>query len=169
MANADLTAARLRELLHYDPETGHFTRKVRTAQRHKVGDRADLLIKSGSNAGYYRVAIDSRRYTAHRLAWFYVYGLWPTNDVDHKDSDPGNNRIDNLRDVSNLVNRENMRKARVNNLTGLLGVSTHAPGVFRASVHVSGKRIHVGLFDTPEAAHAAYVLAKRKLHKGCTL
>lgn len=169
MANADLTAARLRELLHYDPETGIFTRRLRTAQRHQIGDRADFRINSGNQKGYYRVSLDSRRYMAHRAAWLYVHGEWPAGDIDHRDADRANNRIANLRDVTNQVNRENMRKPRINNRCGFLGVTTHAPGVYRASVHKGGKRIHIGLYDTPEEAHEAYLVAKRKHHEGCTI
>lgn len=169
MAPTILTVARLREVLHYDPETGIFTRKVRTAQRHQVGDRADFIVTSGGQKGYYRVTVDSVRYMAHRLAWFYVHGAWPVEDIDHWDGDRGNNRIGNLRDVTNQINRENMRKARKDNKSGFLGVTTHAPGVYRASVHKDGKRIHIGLYDNPEEAHEAYLVAKRKHHEGCTV
>ena len=123
MATADITAQRLRELLHYDPETGHFTRKVRTAQRHRVGDRADLVSTTGNLAGYYRVALGGTKYLAHRLAWFYVHGMWPAGEIDHIDADRGNNRIANLRDVPAQMNKENFRRARVDNRSGLLGVS----------------------------------------------
>lgn len=165
-----LTAQRLREVLHYDAEMGVFTRKVRTAQRHQVGDRADFLITSGGQAGYRRVSIDSQRYLAHRVAWLYVYGQWPEHDIDHKDGDRSNNRITNLRDVVNQVNRENMRCARSDNKSGWLGVHLHDDGIrWRARIQVRGRSRHIGLYETPEDAYAAYVAVKRQLHSGCTL
>lgn len=168
MADANLTAARLREVLHYDPETGVFTRKVRTAQRHQVGDRADFIITGGGQKGYYRVTVDSVRYMAHRLAWFYVHGVWPTNDIDHKDGDRGNNRIINLRDVPNRVNRQNIRKAMTRNRSGLLGAYFHQNRWY-ARLQLNRKIVYLAPFDTPEEAHAAYVVAKRIHHEGCTL
>lgn len=170
MAKADLTAQRLRELLHYEPDTGIFTRKVRTAQRHQVGDRADFVVTSGGTKGYHRVTVDSVRYLAHRLAWFYVHGEWPVNDIDHWDTDRGNNRIKNLRDVTNQVNRENMRTPRKDNKSGFLGVVFHAPTCqWRARIQVDRKVKHIGLYPSAEEAHAAYLEAKRRMHKGCTL
>jgi hypothetical protein len=161
---------RLKELLHYDPLTGIFTRKVRTAQRHQVGDRADFIISGGNQVGYYRVTVDSVRYMAHRLAWFYVHGVWPAEDIDHKDGDRGNNRIDNLRDVTNQVNRENIRKPRKDNESGFLGVVFHAPtNRWRARIQLNGKGRHIGLYDTAEEAHQAYLVEKRKDHEGCTI
>lgn len=168
MADQSLLAARARELLHYDPLTGVFIRKARTAQRHQVGDRADILIKSGHQAGYYRVSFDSRRYLAHRLAWLYVYGVWPSEDIDHWDTDRGNNRLHNLRDVPNQTNRENMRKPRADNKSGYLGVMAHQ-GRWRARVQVNGRNISLGCYDTPQEAYQAYLEGKRKYHEGCTL
>ena len=169
MAEATLVT-RLRDILNYDPDTGVFTRKMRTAQRHQVGDRADFIIASGAQKGYYRVTVDSVRYMAHRLAWLYVYGVWPTKDIDHWDTDRGNNRIRNLRDVTNQVNRENMRNPRSDNSTGFLGVVLNKPnGKYRARIQVGKKGRHIGLYKTAEEAHVAYVIAKRKLHEGCTL
>ncbi len=168
MAKTDLTAARLRELLHYDPETGIFTRKVRTAQRHQVGDRADFVVKSGGVKGYHRVTVDSARYLAHRLAWFYVHGEWPLNHIDHLDSDRGNNRIKNLRDATEQLNRENLRRPRRDNSSGYLGVYFHQKRWY-ARVQLHGKLVHQSGHDTPEEAYSAYVAAKRKHHEGCTL
>ena len=157
-----------REYFSYNPDTGMLSmaKKVKYSKRY-VGDILDTITKVNNNE-YYTVRLFQQTYKAHRVIWAIHYGYMP-DTIDHIDGNGLNNRIDNLRDVSNQVNRQNMRKARVNNLSGFLGVSTHAPGVFRASVHVSGKRVSVGLFDTPEEAHAAYVAAKRKLHEGCTL
>ena len=170
MATTILTAARLRETLHYDPLTGIFTRKVRTAQRHQVGDRADFVVTGNSLKGYHRVTIDSVRYLAHRLAWFYVYGTWPVNDIDHLDTNRGNNRIANLRDVTNQINRENIRAPKASNKCGFLGVVYHPEAKkWRARIQTNGKGKHIGLYETPEEAHDAYVIAKRKVHEGCTL
>lgn len=149
MAHEILTAERLREVLHYDPETGIFTRKIRLAQRHQVGDRADFVVRGGGLKGYYRVSLFSERYLAHRLAWLYVYGEWPKFEIDHLDGDRANNRIVNLRDVPTSINSQNKHKARVDNRSGLLGVTTFGDGRFRASLYLKGKRINIGMYQTP--------------------
>jgi hypothetical protein len=169
MADSILTAERLREVVDYDPDTGVFIRKVRLAQRHQVGDRADFVVTGGGLKGYRRVSLFSQRYLAHRLAWLYVHGSWPKHEIDHINGNPGDNRIDNLRDVVTAVNSQNKRKARADNRSGFLGVTTHAPGIYRASLYLNGKRIHDGLYGTPEAAHAAYIEAKREFHPGCEI
>ncbi|MDP4572311.1 HNH endonuclease [Pseudomonas sp. LPH60] len=170
MSESALTAARVRELLHYDPRTGHFTRKIRTAQRHQVGDRADFLIRTGLAAGYHRVSIDSKRYQAHRVAWLYVYGAWPEKMIDHRNGVKSENWIENLRLADSQLNIENIRKPQKNNSCGFLGVHFHGQsGRWRAQIISGRKKHHVGLFDTPELAHQAYVQAKRQLHKGCTI
>jgi hypothetical protein len=166
----EIIAARVRELFHYDPATGIFIRRIRLAQRHQAGDRADFLITKGNNTGYYRISFDSKRYMAHRVAWLYVYGEWPKQDIDHINGNPGDNRIENLRDVPNRINRQNMRRPRGPSQSGLLGVFMHKEsGKWRARIQVNMKAIHIGLFDTPEEAHEAYLKAKRKYHEGCTI
>ena len=84
-----LTAERLREVLDYDPDTGVFTRKVRTASSVKVGDVAGSL----NGKGYIRIRVDGRLYFAHRLAWLYVHGEWPVDQVDHINGIKNDNRI----------------------------------------------------------------------------
>ena len=164
-----LTADRLKELVNYDPDTGVFTRRVRTAQRHQVGDRADFVVSSGHLAGYCRVSVDSKRFMAHRCAWLYMYGEWPKQDIDHINGDKSDNRICNLRDVSNQTNRENLRKPHKDSESKFLGVYLHNQGKWVARIQTMRKMKHIGMFDTPEEAHQAYLIEKRKLHSGCTI
>ena len=159
VAASDLTAARVRELLSYDPETGFFTWLL-----------ARGCVPAGAIAGSIdnrrvRFGVDGRYYLAHRLAWLWMTGEWPTADIDHIDGDPANNRWSNLRDVNRSTNVQNVRRARKNNKAGLLGVSPHGKS-WRAVIGVEGKRINVGTFETPQLAHDAYLNAKRALHAG---
>lgn len=162
MAGIDLTAQRLRDLLHYDPETGIFTHRCVAGPRNP-GDLAGHAWK-----GYWRVGVDYRTYTAHRLAWLYVTGNWPAAVIDHINGDGRDNRFCNLRDVSRQTNSENRRAAKAK--AGLLGAHfvAHAK-LWRSMIATSGKRMHLGYFSTAEEAHSAYVAAKRRLHKGCTI
>lgn len=171
MADRDLTAHRLREVLDYDPETGVFTRKVRLAQRHKAGDRADFVVTGGNLKGYRRICVDSQRYLAHRVAWMYANGEWPKKFIDHINGDKGDNRLSNLRDVQPKVNVQNTRKPRSDNKSGFLGVHWHKQNrTWRARIQKDGKSINIGCFPSPEEAHAAYLDAKRQIHKeGCSI
>lgn len=166
----EIIAARVRELLHYDPSTGVFTRKIRLAQRHNVDDRADFLITGGNNEGYCRVSFDSKRYLAHRVAWIYVHGKWPELDIDHINGNKSDNRLENLRAVNRTTNLENLRKPKgENTASGFLGVTVRNKHRYVAKIQVNKKSIHIGIFDTATEAHAAYLVVKRKLHKGCTI
>lgn len=89
-------------------------------------------------------------------------------DLDHINGNRADNRIANLREVPNAVNCQNKRAPLPKNKTGFLGVTRDAHG-FRAAVMLNRRQHHLGRFDTAEAAHAAYVEAKRRLHEGCTL
>lgn len=161
-----LTAARLRELLRYDQETGSFVWLAKTSpfSRVSIGDEAGTLRADG----YRAIAIDGALYLAHRLAWLYVHGEWPNNEVDHLDGDRANNRFTNLRDVEPSTNRQNMRRATCRNQSGLLGVSTTKKG-FVASIGLNGKVKQIGVFKDAADAHEAYVRVKRVKHEGCTL
>lgn len=169
MAAHDLTAARLRELYSYDPDTGVFKRL-----RPVGGARPSHPSGVGAvSEGYLKIRVDGRYYPAHRLAWLYQYGEWPKHHIDHINGIRDDNRIANLRDVSVLTNAENLHAARVDSITGFLGVSRSRTGKFTAVIrtHLAGRQVqlYLGAYDDPETAHGVYLDAKRKLHSGCTI
>ena len=169
MAAANISAARLRELLHYDPDTGVFVWVRPTGRRTKSGDIAG----SAEGRGYWAIRIQTARYKAHRLAWLYHYGAWPEGDIDHINSDRRDNRIANLRDVDRSTNIQNLKVAKSHNSSGLLGVvldrSKKTAMKYAARIVYGGKQHSLGYFSTPEAAHAAYLTAKREHHPGCVI
>jgi hypothetical protein len=161
-----MDAARLRELVVYDPETGVMTRRV------KVGcASAGALFGTSSRRGYLIGSLGNRLYSVHRLAWLYMTGNWPCGEVDHINGNRADNRWSNLRDVSKAENMQNVKSARRDNLaTGLLVVGfDKRDGRYRAKIGVDGKQKYLGSFATAEEAHEAYLSAKRQLHPGCTL
>lgn len=155
---SDLTVCRLREVVSYDKDTGIFTNQ-------KTG----LPLARPHNAGYLTVFVGGKKHLAHRLAWLYVHGVWP-NVIDHIDGLRTNNALSNLRNVTKLINQQNIKVARVNNACGYLGASfDRQTGRWMSQIRADGKKIHLGRFDTPEEAHAVYITAKRELHQGNTL
>ena len=147
-----ITHDRLLEVLHYDPETGRFTWRVSGPHR-GIGKTAGCE----APPGYWSVQVDRERYLCHRLAWFYVYGVWPSFEVDHRDLDGLNNRLDNLREATTQQNCAN-QKIRRSNTTGFAGVCAYK-GRFRAQANIAGKRKSLGSFPTAEVAHARYLAA----------
>lgn len=162
----ELTAERAREIFNYDPLTGILTWKKRPR-----GKRDTSLVAGYVNtAGYLVSGVNKRRYYNHRLVWLMVHGSWPANQIDHINGNKADNTISNLRDATSAVNQQNQRHAQMNNACGLLGVCwVERLHKFKACIRKAGKSIHLGMFQTPEAAHAAYLTAKRQLHAGNTL
>lgn len=158
-----ITQERLKELLHYDPNTGIFTRLKSLSPRAMRGSTAGTTQK-----GRIIICIDNKRYKAHRLVWFYVYGKWPTGPIDHRNGIDNDNRLGNLRDVSQTINNQNQRIAQKNNLSGFLGV-TKFNKRWRASICIDNKMYHLGMFNSPELAHEAYLKKKQACHLGCTI
>jgi HNH endonuclease/AP2 domain len=148
-----LTRARLRELLHYDKDTGEFR------WRKRVGNELHL----GDVAGSVQIRVHERTYRAHQLAWLYMTGHWGRPMIDHRDGNSTNNRWSNLRRATATQNNANTRRSR-RNTSGYKGVGLcRRSGRWRAYIVKKGRMIHLGTFATPEAAHAAYVAAARKL------
>ena len=163
-----ITQAKLQELLHYNPATGVFTWRVETRSRgglKRVGDVAGFPM----NNGYIRIGLNGKRYAAHRLAWLYVHGAWPTDEIDHKDTVRSHNWIDNLRPATRLQNSQNQRRAHASSASGLIGTSPCRNGRWKAQIRIDGKSQYLGFFKTAEDAHAAYVAAKTAAHPFQTL
>lgn len=149
MLKADLTQERLKQLLQYDPETGIFT-WISPRKGVTVGSVAGKIEK-----GYVSIKIDQSYYRAHRLAWLYVYGSFPEQELDHINRIRSDNRIVNLREASRSLNCAN--KASTTS-TGLKGV-TRKNGAFQAQIKRGGVNQYLGCFPSAEEAHAAYLTA----------
>jgi hypothetical protein len=158
-----LTQARLKELLHYDPETGVFT--WRTAnKRRKPGLPGDVagtkLLKRPDGKPYICLWVDRKFYqNAGRLAWLYMTGKFPNGLIDHKNRIPSDNRWLNLRVATPSQNQANQLDRR-NNQSGRTGV-IYLSGrkKWRAGLSVSGRHKFVGYFTSREEAYAAYLKA----------
>lgn len=134
-----ITQYRLKSLLTYDPDTGIFMRKGK---------------RSGYNhhSGYRYVGIDGEKIIEHRLAWFYVYGVWPVADLDHINRNRSDNRIANLREANRATNCQN-QPIRKSNKSGITGVYYHkVSGKWAASISVDKRQIHLGVYDTMQEA-----------------
>ena len=133
--------------LTYYPETGVFLWTDSKCTRIKKGSLAGRT----TDKGYVQIYWRGKRYAAHRLAWFFVHSAWPKGQLDHINRDRGDNRIDNLRDVSNMINSLN---------TKATGYDKLPSGNYRARLQVEGKRVGLGTFQNPEDARKAYEKAK---------
>ncbi len=141
MKKSTLTAERLRELLHYDSETGVFKRKISTSNYVRVGDIAGSYVQ-----GYREIRIDGSRYRSHRLVWLYVHGKWPKNEIDHINGVRDDNRLINLREATHTENSYNKGAAK-NSTSGVKGVSWDLrKKKWRAQCTVNGKQYHQGYF-----------------------
>lgn len=108
------------------------------------------------------IKIDSRSYSAHRLAWLFSTGVWPTKALDHKDGNKANNKLKNLRLATNSQNKQNGRKYRTNK-SGFKGVHwDNEAKKWRAQIRVLGKGKTLGRFVTKQKARVAYSKAARK-------
>jgi hypothetical protein len=158
---AELTQARLHEVLAYSPKTGHFTWRVTRGWKAPAGTRAG----TPHARGYIALMVDQKLYLAHRLAWLYVYGVWPVHTIDHINGVRNNNRISNLRDVTIQSNLHNQSTPYKSNKSGLRGVSFEArSNKWYARIRVNTKSVMLGYFLTAQEAHAAYVSAKHLHH-----
>lgn len=142
MASANLSAHRLREVLEYDPDSGTFRWLVTVGSRAKAGDVAGYSCESG----YIRIRVDGKSYRSHRLAWLYMTGHWPRDQIDHIDRNTSNNAFANLREADHAQNQKNKM--------------THLGASGLRGVYKRGRRYRavllLGTFDTMEQAREAH-------------
>jgi hypothetical protein len=136
-----LTQQRLKEVLNYDAESGIFTWAV---GRRKA---AKGVVAGGfSDRGYLNICVDGVRYRAHRLAWLYMYGVYP-KQIDHLNHVRHDNRLINLRETDSYGNSRNQSKPS-HNTSGVVGVSLSnriGRNETRWEVKICGK--FLGYFD----------------------
>jgi len=164
----DLDPDIVRSLIDYDPETGVLTWRERPREMFcseriwKAWNtrRAGKIAFTAVNAhGYHVGAIFRRNYLAHRVIWLIMTGDWPTDEIDHIDHNPNNNRWANLRAVTHQENCLNQRM-RSTNTSGVSGVFYDATkGKWIAHIHADGRAKNLGPFsniaDAAEARSAA--------------
>ena len=153
----DLTQKRLKEILVYNPETGVFGWSMSRSG-----------VKKGTNAGcdrgdgYIIIKIDYTLYLAHRLAWLYQNGSFPSGDIDHINRSRSDNRISNLREISNKCNAKNCKISK-NNKSGVTGVTFYKPQKkWHARIKVNFEEFHLGYFKEFHKAVSARWEAEKK-------
>lgn len=152
-AEDSVTLERLKEQLVYNPATGLFT-----------WNKTGLTAGSMHGSGYIVIRVDGLIYQAHRLAVFYMTGVWPEQDTDHRDRNKSNNVWSNLRVAARMENTQN-QDIRKNNKSGYIGVDWHkASNKWRARINAYGKTVVIGYFHDPKEASDAYQEYKRNLH-----
>ena len=171
-----ITSKLIRQLLDYDPDTGIFIWRKRptnmflagkqTAEHNAAtwngkwaGKPAGVIKKEG----YIKISIYAKAYRAHRLAWFYYYGVWPKKEIDHINGVRDDNRIANLREATRSENNQN--KVKTKGSSRFIGVSWDKNRLkWIAKIKLNKRTYTLGRFDSEINAYDAYLRAKAKLH-----
>lgn len=166
-----LDAERLRDVVRYDPDSGKFywldrdPSEFKTPQGYSVWRRKCMGKEAGyaSGNGYLKFHFDGHTYFAHRLAWLYQFGQWPSQFIDHINGNGSDNRIANLRDVTPKENQRNTKRHKTNS-SGVSGVRfDNRYGTWKAGIWDNSKRVVLGSFQTKSEAIAARKAAERTL------
>lgn len=153
-----LSVETLRTLFTYDEKTGWLSWTPESGRR-RLG-RAGAVV----GKGYRSITIGNVHYREHRLVWAYVHGQWPDDLIDHINGIRDDNRIANLRQVTQATNPQNAEA--LPNKSGYPGVYKDGRKYY-FRVSIDGKQRHSTSFETPELAHEAYLATKRKVHPLC--
>jgi hypothetical protein len=148
-----MTQQELKELLHYNQDTGIFTWIAKNK------------IAGGINSqGYVAIKIKNKIYKAHRLAWLYVHGVWPSI-VDHINRIKNDNKLSNLRLATQSENQFNSN-LRKDNTSGIKGITWHKPAKkWLVQIRINKKKTYIGIYEDFEMARIAIDLARKKYHK----
>ena len=148
---------RFTEFFSYDDVTGD----LRWKKSPSIGVSAGGVAGTLHPSGYVMVKLFGRQYGAHRIAWAITHGLLPDGHIDHINRNRRDNRICNLRVTDHQGNSQN-RNRRAGN-SGFPGVTRTRKG-WQARLCTSGASKSLGVFNSAEAAHEAYMEAKLREH-----
>lgn len=164
--NTTLTQSRLHSVLDYNPVTGIFAWKATGKGRKTVVGTPHRYWRDGESvlSGYWSIVVDQKAYLAHRLAWFYVHGVWPEAELDHDDRNGLHNAIGNLREATRAQNMKNVGLSKANT-SGAKGVRRSRNGKgWQADVRVDGKTKYVGTYASVDEAATAAREAREQYH-----
>lgn len=151
----------LKNLLTYYPLTGLFYWNITRGGKALAGSKAG----SPDSCGYIRIRINGTEYSAHRLAWMYIHGTFPSCEIDHINGICDDNRLENLRECNRNGNVHNQRISKANT-SGIKGVSWNkANSKWHASIKINRKTVYLGQFINIEEAAQAVKSARCCLHK----
>jgi HNH endonuclease len=146
----------LREVFEYNPETGELRWKISPSNNVQIGDVAGSRVK-GLNTFYQLICVNNIHFRAHVLIWALHYGAWPEKDIDHKDHNGLNNKIENLRETTRSENQSNQRKTNTSSASTFKGVVWHTQvKKWCALIHLNYTHIHIGLFSNEHDAALSY-------------
>ena len=156
----EVTAEVLRSLMTYDPTAGVFWWRSNPARSTQWNARyAGQIAGAFDIKGYQIITICRKAYKAHRLAYLYIHGAWPTGDVDHINGDKADNRIANLREATRSQNCAN-KGVGASNTSGVKGVSwNRSLCKWGASIKANRRNIHLGYFNDLGEAQSVYTEA----------
>lgn len=154
-----ISQTELKSQLRYDPDTGVFTWLVS-----KGNALAGSVAGAFDGAGYRRIMVNGKRYKAHRLAFIYMTGNLPPDEVDHINQQRDDNRWENLRHATRSQNQRNCKRP-ANNTSGFNGVSWNKKSrKWQARIMTDGKMRNLGFFDNLHEAASARSAANKKYH-----
>lgn len=165
-----LDIAFLHECLEYEAASGLLFWKKRPLEHFASANacgvwnskHAGAAAGSPNNKRRWATKINAELYQNHRIAWALYHGVWPDDQIDHINGDSEDNRIVNLRVVTNAENQRNARR-KASNTSGVTGVSWHRRGrVWCATIRVGGRQKHVGQFVDFDKAVVARKAAERE-------
>lgn len=158
----------IKEDMSYNPDTGEFWWKKQNPSKTRQMDAPVGIVNT---CGYITVKYKKKQFLLHRLAFYFMSGTLPEDNVDHINGDRRDNRWCNLREASCEENSQN-RKTSKNSTTGLIGVKLafsksafpNRTKRYTACISFRQKRYYLGLFKTAKEAHLAYCKKKAELH-----
>ena len=160
MSENILTHEYLKSILHYSVITGQFYWLKSIGKRTKANGLAGTM----NSKGYINIGVNGKTYLSHRLAWFWVAGEWPANEIDHKNRVRDANYWLNIREATGSQNSWN-KGVRLNNTSGYEGVSWNKKSSkWAAQININGKRKKLGYFESIELAYAEYHKSAIQLH-----
>lgn len=160
----ELTQAKLKQVLNYNPVTGVFTRISYSGNNGGGLARLGQITQNADDRGYMRIRVYGKKYKAHRLAWLFMYGKFPQFGLDHINRNKLDNRICNLREATQSENSQNqsIRKNKTSKYIGVHFCKTSEK--WKAQIQSSKQKKCLGYFDTEDDAYNAYLSAKKCLH-----